>query len=324
MNRDRPQGGDVSHLGLGTPVPVGSVVLGSAGGVEDERPAWLFALHEARRRGADLVVLHACGQGRSHAEPTWADERALEHGRRLGGRVAFEARRASPVATRTVGVCPSLGPVDALLAASRPAPLLVLQGHRPLHPLLPSGRGRTVRAVAARADCPVVAVPDTWSGSGRHGVVVGVDDHGRSRNAVRVALDDAEATGDAVTAVHAWDVWGTAEAPPTHDELEIARDSAQRLLSEALAGLQADHPTVELRGEVVRGWPVDVLAEAARRARLLVVARHTSSRTGLLALGRTARGLLARASCPVGVTPPTVERSRGRRLLDDVPVGPGS
>ena len=96
-------------------------------------------------------------------------------------------------------------------------------------------------------------------------------------------------------------------------------------MSEALAGLAEDFPTVDLRTRLVRGPVVDVLRLAAENADLLVIGRHANSRLEFHALGHAARALLHDAPCPLMVIPPSGPlRAPTRGLLTaDVPVGPG-
>jgi nucleotide-binding universal stress UspA family protein len=96
-------------------------------------------------------------------------------------------------------------------------------------------------------------------------------------------------------------------------------------MSEALAGLAEDYPTVDIRTRVVRGPVVDVLRRAAEDAKLLVIGRHADSRLDFHALGHAARALLHDAPCPLMVVAPSGPlRAPTRSLLTaDIPIGTG-
>jgi nucleotide-binding universal stress UspA family protein len=91
--------------------------------------------------------------------------------------------------------------------------------------------------------------------------------------------------------------------PPDPAEKEFARQAAARSLSEALAGLGADFPGLEIQPRPIHGPTLEGLVEVSREASLLVVARHRTPHVASLGLGHVARKLLTDAHCPVMVTP---------------------
>ena len=308
-------------------VPPGAVVLGVGDphlhAVEDpheEHRAADFARDEAARRRVPLVVLHGSDEHRVLDPSTsWADGELVEHGAHVAGWAADRLRRKRGPEGRVITVSSPLPATDALVSASQEAGLVVLRaGVRRAGGLRP---GAVLRSVAVRATCPV-AVLRGRDPSDAATVVVGVDGAGRSRAALHTAMDEALACGDRVVSVHAWDVPRTVPSSPTLGELQEGLEAAQRLLAEALAGLGEEYPTVEVERRLVRGAADDVLTEAGRDARLLVVARHARSAVGFHALGSTVRALLHRPGCPVLLAPPAPPVQRPRRV-PDVPVGPG-
>jgi len=307
----------------------GAVVIGVFNAEQEANQAAVtFALQEAHRRGVPVRVVHGCDLGgQVSPETRWVDAELLQAGSHAVGLVAQRLRRSSRFSTPVETVNSPSSAVDALLAASESASVIVLQA-RPRSPYGGGGPGSTIRSVAARAACPVVVLRSADVGPMHGGVVVGVEEHGRAQAAIRAAMEVAERAGLPVTAVHAWEVpmnvRTTGYVPATQDELAEAHDAASRIMSEALAGLAEDFPTVELRRRVVRGPALEVLREVAADASLLVVARHTSSRLAFHALGRTARALLHDAPCPLMLTPPAHQPGKpASRLLRDVPVGTG-
>ena len=95
----------------------------------------------------------------------------------------------------------------ALVAACTPADLLVV-GSRGRGPLGGLVLGSVSQACLAHAPCPVVVVrPQPEQASSRGRVVVGVDGSSHSRQALRVAADEARLRGAVLAVVHAvyWD-----------------------------------------------------------------------------------------------------------------------
>ena len=124
---------------------VGSAVLGA------NRAGMEFALNQARQRGVPFTwctgVLH--GTGLRPADP-WVESEQLEHGRGIVGRAAQQLRRMSRHQVPIEVTNAATSGIDALLAASATASVVVLQTHarRDNQVTDPSS---TIRAVAARA-----------------------------------------------------------------------------------------------------------------------------------------------------------------------------
>ena len=311
---------------------VGPVVLGV--GSEDlvsNIAGMEFALHEARRRGVPVHVVYGC-RPRHQLIPadSWVESEQHKHGRRIVGWAAQQLRRMSRYDVQVDGTIADMGGVDALLTASASASVMVLQARMRPHDSRIAVPGSTIRAVVAKARCPVVVVRSEQAGGAGQGIVVGVEEHGRAQGALLAGMEQAARGRVSVTAVHAWDVpmgdpaiYGVAPPPP--DEVASCRGAASRLMSEALAGLAEDFPTVALRTRLVRGPVVDVLRRAAEKADLLVIGRHANSRLEFHALGHAARALLHDAPCPLMVVPPSgsLREPAGNLLTADVPIGTG-
>ena len=303
---------------------VGSAVLGA------NRVGMEFALSQARQRGVSIHLVHGCAP-RHRLAPTdpWIESEQLEHGRGVVGRAAQQLRRMSrhqvPI---DVTNAPASG-VDALLAASATASVVVLQS--PARHDTQAEPGSTIRAVAARAACPVIVLHGEHTEGPSRGIVVGVEEHGRAQGAVRTAMEQAARVGWPVTAVYAWALRiGESSTydfvPSSADEsTSVARENADLFMSEALAGLAEDFPTVELRSRVVHGPVIDVLRQTASDADLLVIGRHANSRLEFHALGHATRALLHDAPCPLMVVPPAgpFREPLASRLMAEVPIGTG-
>jgi nucleotide-binding universal stress UspA family protein len=303
---------------------VGSAVLGA------NRAGMECALNQARQRGVPVHLVHGCApRHRLAPNDPWVESEQLEHGRGVVGRAAQQLRRMSrhqvPI---DVTNAPSSG-VNALLAASATASVIILQA-RARDDSQVSEPGSTIRAVAARAACPVIVLHGEHTDPTARGIVVGVEQHGRAQRAVRAAMEQAAREGVPVTAVYAWNLptsessaYGVGVSPA--ELTATAREAAGLLMSEALAGLAEDFPTVDIRTRLVHGRVVDVLRAESRHAGLLVIGRHADSRLEFHALGHATRALLNSAPCPLMVTPPSgpFRAPLSSLLSADVPIGTG-
>lgn len=149
--------------------------------------------------------------------------------------------------------------------------------------------GSLSAALAASAPCPVIVVSDRAPEPG--GVVVGIDDGNDA--AVRFAADFAEehALGLHVVYAHA----------PLLADVSVFRADAERWVAEALAGVRADHPDLEIRSSVHLHRTVDTLVEQSRGQRLLVVGRRRRTRYPALQVGSVSQAVLHHSQCPVAV-----------------------
>jgi nucleotide-binding universal stress UspA family protein len=285
--------------------------------------------------GHDDVVLGLAASGRTAALELAGDLAALRH-RRL--RVVHAVRFALPTA-RGAGGRPvvSADPrgkavvnaaVDAVLAAhpglhvtghlvtGEPSDLLVefssvadtvVVGLRGAGGLADLVVGSTTTSLAARASCPVVAVPATFTGAPGHDVVVGIDGRPESEPVVAEAFRLATETGERLIAVHAWVDPATlghgAMLPLVHDR-RLVSDEEERLLATSVAGWAEKYPDVVVDLRTVRERPTVALLAAAAHARLLVVGRHGHPRARSLVLGSVSQAALHHAPCPVVVVPP--------------------
>ena len=148
-------------------------------------------------------------------------------------------------------------------------------------------------------------------------VVVGVDGSLCSLDALRRAVDEAEALDANVDVVLAYRPPVTADdvqslvrryehtfgpglvlPSPTHDGLteDTARSRLQRWVQQAFP---TERPKVLLRLIVRAGSPSEILLEASRAADLLVVGVSGDSARSVEAIGSTARYCTTHCRCPV-------------------------
>ncbi|SEL51570.1 universal stress protein [Streptacidiphilus jiangxiensis] len=137
-------------------------------------------------------------------------------------------------------------------------------------------------------------------------IVAGVDGTLESRHAVAWALDEAKRRGEAVELVHAY------EYPPpllpfyaaaTELGQDHLREVARAAMKREVADAATREPGVLVSGEVREGPPIEVLLDAAREARLLVLATRGTGAPGELVVGSTGTALAGQAACPVVVVP---------------------
>ncbi|MGW3497635.1 universal stress protein [Streptomyces sp. NPDC001020] len=281
-------------------------------GVDSEpgtRTALAWAADEAARRRVPLRLVHAegvptAGFRRWEIPPSWeAWNRALHEAGEKVLKAAVDFAEARQPQIEVSGLLAEGNPVWILREQSQEATALVLGSWHLSRMKEMFGTAPVALPVIAQAQCPVVVVPGPEHVTEQHAYfVVGVDGSARSATAVDFAFEEAALCGAALRALYVW-----------HPRLlgvldeHAARQECERLLSETVVGRGAMYPDVELRPEVVRGHPVEVLTEASVQALGLVVGtRGHGGFTGML-LGSVSQGVLRYARCPVIAVPHTAE-----------------
>lgn len=191
--------------------------------------------------------------------------------------------------------------VPDLMEASKRATVLVVgaQGHGVLGGMV---IGSVSQHLTRHASCPVVVVRGSDVSESRR-IIVGVDGSETSLKALDFALDHASWTQQSLVVVHGRGVsamngpFDIDVAPEVAGEME----SAQRLLSEAIAGRREKYPDVEISLEAVPVPAVRALADASVNASLVVLG--TRGRGGFLGLllGSVSSSVLQHAQCSVAV-----------------------
>lgn len=196
---------------------------------------------------------------------------------------------------------PSGTVVPTLLAAAREASMLVVGTH---------GHGRVAEVmigsvsqhVATHASCPVVVVREPAAPTA-HRIVVGVDGSGGSAAALEFACRRAELTGDVVVAVHAWKIGKVVLDRKGQLPADIGPsiEDRERLLSESVAGVRADHPDVTLLQEAIPVAPGQALVDESANASMVVTGSHGRGAFAGMLLGSVSHEVLCRAECPVAI-----------------------
>ncbi len=136
----------------------------------------------------------------------------------------------------------------------------------------------------------------------QHRIVVGVDGSDSSQEALRWAVGQAKATGATVDACTAWEYpqfYGSMGwSFPDGTDVELA-SAARQVLDGAVARATRPGEHDAVHTSVAYGTPAQVLLNAAKGARLLVVGnRGHGGFTGAL-LGSVSQHCVQHAPCPV-------------------------
>ncbi|TAM86738.1 MAG: universal stress protein [Jatrophihabitans sp.] len=273
------------------------VVLVGVDGSQVAKDALVFAAREADRRGARLVVAHACRPG-THGDGG------------LEVRPFAEIVRAESVAT-LAELYPRLDyqviqrdtpAADLLVELSAAADLLVVGTHR-------CGRARgfvlgsVSQRVAAQASCAVVTI----SGEPEHEdgpVVLGASTTPGGLAALAFACREAALAGAAVRAVRSVTVEGLALFTSAHAPVldPVSLHAAARAELDTIVGTAAaEYPDVPVEAVVSEQDPFTALLEAAGDASLLVIGSRRGPDSALPHLGPVAAWLLHQAACPLAV-----------------------
>lgn len=270
---------------------------GSAGAAEALR--WAVAEGDLRRR-----PVRAVGSWHDPAlsDPVWIDElddpgafeRKAEAEMRAEMGIVLGPDRAAAVGTHVV----ARAPAHVLVEASADAEVLVVgsRGRGGFATLL---LGSVSRAVAGRAQCPVVVVR---AGPQGRDVVVGVDGSAESRAALHWAAREALLRGARLRAVLAWSYLlqvGPEGEVPFHPGY---RDTnARGALHDIVVDVLGPEPDVQVVEEAVCDHPAKALLDAGADAALLVVGPRSTSLRSRLELGSITDQLLHHAPCPLAI-----------------------
>lgn len=282
------------------------VVLVGVDGTPDSDRAIAYGVAEALREGRAVRLVHVIHEAvpLNPMLPLFGAETL----RAVGTRILTEARdRALEAAgDRPLHVEEVLarGPrASAILAHATDAALVVLGVRSSTAQRI--WTGSTTTGVAARAHCPLIAVPEEWDpAAGRRCVVAAVDGSPASAEVLRAGFTAAEERHCRLLVVHAWRPTGQYDAAIGG---RVAAEAWQRQTEpavwELVAGWRGDFPAVEVEVDLRYQNVVVALAELARHADLLVLGRRGERAPFGLSLGSRARTMLRVAVCPVEIVP---------------------
>ncbi len=300
------------------------VVVVGVDGSEDASRAIRYASEEVGRTGGRLRLVHVVPEAVPMAAmmPLFGTDTLVEVGHRLLADAEAQAISLLPDDTPVETVLTHGPRIDSLLAHTGDAALVVL-GRRPS--LLAHIRtGSTTSAVAARAGCPVVGVPEEWVDAPRHGrVVAAVDGSSASREVLEAGLGAAHDRRARLVVLHAWRPLAPYESVLSGPRAaETWQRQAEPVLWAMVAGLRAAYPDVEVQVDLHYERTADALVAAGRSADLMVLGRRGDGPSFGTHLGSTPRALLRAGVCPIEVVPyprPTrrvPRQPRGTRRTD--------
>jgi nucleotide-binding universal stress UspA family protein len=276
-------------------------------GSDPSRAALRWAAAEAKRRGARLHVVLAYHWRWPGMHPDSQGELASTT-RQQAGLVVDEAVKEARELTPDIEVRGDavLGlPAQALIDLSADAALVVVgsRGHGGFASLL---LGSVSDQVAAHATAPVAVVrgrTDTGVGP----LAVGVDGSPGSENALAIAFEEAARRGCGVAAIAAYSAPASAPAsnlaPIVYDRDKLRYEMTETV-SRSLATWHDKYPNVPVETDVAFGQPAQVLINASRQSRLVVVGVRGHGGFDRLPLGSVGRQLLHHADCPVLIARP--------------------
>ena len=287
-------------------------------GSDGARSALAWALGEAGRRGADLVVLSAFPVDFYWTDAYLLDPRRLDAVRadtETRTRALVDATRREPAVAGVTGA--GTVPVQVVIVAGAAAEHLV-NAAEDADLLVVGSRGRSgVRSTllgsvalhcTTHARCPVVVVhPRTGTAAGK--VVVGLDDSDMSREALRQAVAEAARRGaevEGVVAYHPVSPWSelyTLGAPLGGELEEHARRRGEDMVAEVLGEIP-DGSTAKVSVAAVEGPAGYVLVRRAEDAALLVVGSRSRSQLRGMVLGSVALDCVVHGTGPVMVVHP--------------------
>jgi nucleotide-binding universal stress UspA family protein len=289
----------------------GVVVIGVDGTEEADR-AIRYGVAEAVRENRSVRLVHVVHESvpLTPMLPMFGTDTLRAVGTRILAEAEQRARDVAEVPIRVEQVLAHGPRAGAILQHAEDAALVVLGTRSSTMQRL--WTGSTTTGVAARAHCPVVAVPVEWLTAVEHRrVIAGVDGSPASAQVIEAAFAEARARQAGLVVLHAWRPTGQYDAVIGE---RVGAETWARQTEPAVwalvAGWRADYPQVDVQ-VVLRYQNVAMaLAEASRQADLLVIGRRGERAPFGLALGSRARTMLRVAACPVEIVPvPRTERS---------------
>lgn len=302
----------------------GPVVVGVDGSLHALAAAQ-FGAWEAKRRRAALVLVHGFADHVSYAHGRWPNRTVTratrDDARELLAEVEARVHTEQPgVPIRTSLV--ASGGASSVVELSKGSSL-VLVGARGRGGFEDLKLGSVASQVAMHSHAPVIVVrrPPRRAGAPAEDVtlppavaagpvVVGIDCSPGSNEALAFAVEEAAARGAALVPLYAWHrrPSKSLEPRPVFDfDLAGAREEAARMLAEATAGWTEHYPDVPVHPVVQYDTdPAWALAEASRKAGLIVIGSRGHGGFPRLRLGSTSKAVLNQAHGSVAVV-----RARG-------------
>ncbi len=282
------------------------IVLVGVDGTEDGDRAIRYGVDAALAEDRGVRLVHVIHEAvpLNPMLPFFSRETLQEVGARVLGQARACAEEVAAGRPMHVEAVIARGPrASALLSHAADAALIVLGVRASTAARI--WTGSTTTAVAARAHCPVIAVPEQWDAAQPHRrVVAGVDGSPASADVLRAAFGAAQQRRARLLVLHAWRPTGQYDAAiGGRAAAETWQRQTERAVWDLVAGWRGDYPEVDVEVELRYQDAVVALADAAREADLVVLGRRGERAPFGLSLGSRARTMLRVADCPVEIVP---------------------
>ncbi len=282
-------------------------------GVDGSEPSFdalRWAAYEARRRGAELMLVScytvpALGGIDGAINPSSIDVEVLKAAMAAVIAHATEIVAAIDPELVVFGATPMSSPVVGITEPAVAGDEIVVgaTGHSGMRYGL---IGSVTTGVSHRAHVPVIVVPfksPTGFGNTMKRIVVGVDGSPESLGALEWAYDEALATGAELAIVHAWIYPYTVTCNSIREIRKPLELEAERELQSSvdLLGKRLADGAVVVHSTLCENTPAEALVQAGIGADLIVVGSRGRGRLRSVLLGSVSRTVVYNALCPVAV-----------------------
>jgi nucleotide-binding universal stress UspA family protein len=288
-----------------TTAPAGSGhAVVAVDGSEEGYAAVTYAATEAFRQGLTLRM--------AHVMPAYLPVGPLlmlASDENLG---AYASETLASAVRVAQSAAPQLEMTTHVLAGSRVSEVVhlaedaafIVVGRRPGSALDRAWSGGTLDGIVSRAHCPVVVVPAVRRRrDAAPRVVLGFKSSDHAAELFEAGFRMAQQLGAEVEVLHAWKLSGGYDDIIARRVTEASSNRDQKsAIWELLPPWLDSYPAVRVRIQVVHEYPVRALVEASTDADRLILVKPLHG-SAVHHLGRTARGALRFAQCPIEVVP---------------------
>ncbi|MGY1900436.1 universal stress protein [Nocardia gipuzkoensis] len=286
------------------PAPPNSSILAAVDGSASSYQAVAWASAEAALHRCALHIITSMAIPIGFGPGISMGEADLEWMRRDGERILTEAARvartASPGDEPAITTEVSFELVIPLLIERSAQARMLVVGSRGLGAFQRGLLGSVSTATTHHAHCPVAVIHGISAidaVSARQPVLVGVDGTDNSVPAVELAFEEASRRKVDLVALHAWSDTSGLDVPVRG--WDGARESAEAVLAENLAGWNERYPDVAVRRIVTADRPARSLLEESANTQLVVVGTHGRGGFASTVLGSTSNALLHSIDVPM-------------------------
>ncbi|MCY7395493.1 MAG: universal stress protein [Nocardioides sp.] len=283
--------------------PENAIVVGVSSG--DNEAVLAFAAEEALRTRCPLHLVHVLQLPASEAYAAVYDNAIAVANRTLDEAMSRVRALAGPDVALTCELVDDGWVVADLVHRGDVGRLMILE-HRQESRVRRVFTGSVVTGVAARAQVPVVSVPEGWSATTDRPALVtaAVQDPQGASLILQTAFEEAQRRGAPLVVLHAWWIasgYDVVVVDQTFREQWSARFHEE--ITPVMKALREEFPDVEVTVTVRHAPPVEAVLDAAQTSAILVIGRRHHLLPLRTHLGPVARAVLGHSGCPVLVTP---------------------